>query len=81
MQGCDNPWFLDIESGILTGTMTGRVVSLVESRRKRPGGGVAIQYTVTIPKALVDAMGWKRGDRLEIRVKGKGILELREAEE
>lgn len=44
------------------------------SRRER-----SVQYTVTLPRAIVEAMGWSKGQPLELHIKGKGILELREA--
>lgn len=30
-----------------------------------------------LPKAIVTALGWEKGDRIEIRLTGKGTLELR----
>ncbi|MBD3310607.1 hypothetical protein GF351_05300 [Candidatus Woesearchaeota archaeon] len=32
------------------------------------------QYTITIPKGLVLAKGWKHGDRLEFLVDNKGDI-------
>lgn len=34
------------------------------------------QYTVTIPKSLAHAMGYKQGQEVEFRVAGAGRLEL-----
>ena len=36
------------------------------------------QYSVTIPKAVIEAMSWKKGQELEVVVKGKGKIEFRE---
>lgn len=34
------------------------------------------QYTVTLPKALTEAMGWSKGTQLQWKVVGSGKLEL-----
>lgn len=34
------------------------------------------QYFLTLPKKLVEAMGWNKGDKVEFKVAGKKKLEL-----
>lgn len=34
------------------------------------------QYFLTLPKKLVEAMGWIKGDKVEFKVVGKKKLEL-----
>lgn len=56
-----------------------RRLRLMESRRKGSEGIVARQYTITIPRVIVDAFGWSKDTHLTVRIKGKGVLEVREA--
>ncbi|MEA3429778.1 MAG: AbrB/MazE/SpoVT family DNA-binding domain-containing protein [Nanoarchaeota archaeon] len=35
------------------------------------------QYTITIPKSLVGAKGWKKGDELEFVLDNKGDIVLK----
>ncbi len=37
------------------------------------------QYKLTLPKALVVAKGWKKGDEIEIRLDENGNIVLRKA--
>ena len=34
------------------------------------------QYFLTLPKKIVEAMGWEKGDKVEVKVAGKDKLEL-----
>ena len=34
---------------------------------------------IRLPKALIVAMGWQRGDEIQITLTGRGTLELRKA--
>jgi bifunctional DNA-binding transcriptional regulator/antitoxin component of YhaV-PrlF toxin-antitoxin module len=36
------------------------------------------QYTVTLPKPIVEALGWGKGRELAVEVAGKGAITLRE---
>ena len=65
---------------IITSIMT-RHLRLMESRRKGSGGTVRHQYTITIPRVIVDAFGWDKDTQLAVRIKGKGVLEVREADD
>lgn len=38
------------------------------------------QYVITVPKNLVNAKGWKKGQDLEWKINDKGNLELEEKE-
>jgi bifunctional DNA-binding transcriptional regulator/antitoxin component of YhaV-PrlF toxin-antitoxin module len=35
------------------------------------------QYKVTLPKAIVEAKGWKKGDRLRVELDEKGNIVLK----
>jgi len=35
-------------------------------------------YSVNIPKSIVDKYGWKAKQKLSIKDKGKGLLEIRD---
>jgi len=35
------------------------------------------QYSITLPKKLIEAMGWKKGNKVEFIVAGKSRLEMR----
>lgn len=35
------------------------------------------QYKVTLPKALIDAKGWKKGDEIKIELDAQGSLVLK----
>lgn len=35
------------------------------------------QYKLTLPKVLLEAKGWKKGDEIEIRLDDKGNMLLR----
>ena len=35
------------------------------------------QYKITLPKALVEAKGWKKGDKVKIELDKEGNLVLR----
>lgn len=35
------------------------------------------QYKLTLPKALIDAKGWKKGDRIKIELDNEGNLVLK----
>ena len=37
----------------------------IQARTLRPSG---IQYTVTIPREIIEALGWSKGDKLIVRV-------------
>ncbi|MBI5397926.1 AbrB/MazE/SpoVT family DNA-binding domain-containing protein [Candidatus Woesearchaeota archaeon] len=37
------------------------------------------QYKVTLPKALIDAKGWKKGDEIKIELDVQGNLVLKRA--
>ena len=37
----------------------------IQARALRPSG---IQYTVTIPREIIEALGWSKGDKLIVRV-------------
>jgi len=41
-------------------------VRLQEKSHPLPKGGETTQYTITIPKNLVDTLGWKKGDRIHV---------------
>ena len=41
-------------------------VKLQEKSHPLPKGGETTQYTVTIPKNLVESLGWKKGDRIKV---------------
>jgi len=34
---------------------------------------------IRLPKAIIAALGWEKGDGIEIRLTGRGTLELRKA--
>lgn len=34
------------------------------------------QYIITLPKKIVEGMGWDKGDDLEFKIAGKNKLEL-----
>ncbi len=34
------------------------------------------QFTLTLPKSVIEAMGWKKGNKVEVRVASKDKLEL-----
>lgn len=34
------------------------------------------QFSITLPKKVVEGMGWKKGDKVEVRIAGKDKLEL-----
>lgn len=34
------------------------------------------QFTLTVPKRVVEGLGWKKGDRIVIKIGGKDKLEL-----
>ena len=34
------------------------------------------QYFLTLPKKIIEGMGWKKGDKLQVRIAGKNKLEL-----
>ncbi|MBN1544342.1 AbrB/MazE/SpoVT family DNA-binding domain-containing protein [Candidatus Woesearchaeota archaeon] len=38
------------------------------------------QYKITLPKALVDAKGWKKGSRIKLELDGQGNIVLKIAE-
>ena len=38
-------------------------------------------YNVAIPKAIADAMGWKKGDDISVTIGGKNKLELSKVEQ
>lgn len=38
------------------------------------------QYKITLPKALIEAKGWKKGDRIRIGLDGDGNLVLKHEE-
>lgn len=45
-------------------------------KRKRDGDGARVaygSYTLTLPKALVEALGWKDGDEIVPELKGTNI--------
>lgn len=35
------------------------------------------QYKLTLPKVLIEAKGWKKGDEVEIKLEEKGGIVLR----
>lgn len=39
------------------------------------------QYSTTIPKALAEAMGWEKGDKLRWKINSKSALEVRRVNE
>jgi hypothetical protein len=41
-------------------------VKLQEKAHSLPKGGKTVQYTITVPKNIVESLGWKKGDRLEV---------------
>jgi len=54
-----------------------------ETRRKRdPESGEIVNewagYRVSVPKAIVEALGWEGGTRLAFTITGAGRVELRE---
>jgi len=36
------------------------------------------QYTITLPKTIVEGMGWSKGRKLRIEIAEKGKITLRE---
>ena len=46
--------------------MPNTTVKLQEKAHPLPKGGETIQYTITIPKNVVESLGWKKGDRLRV---------------
>ena len=34
------------------------------------------QYKITLPKQIVEAKGWKKGDEIKVRINNKGELVL-----
>ena len=36
------------------------------------------QYKITLPKSLIEAIGWKKGDRLVITLKEDGLLVMKD---
>ena len=51
-------------------------VKLQEKAHPLPKGGGTIQYTVTIPKNLVESLGWKKGERLKVDTISPDMIEL-----
>jgi bifunctional DNA-binding transcriptional regulator/antitoxin component of YhaV-PrlF toxin-antitoxin module len=39
------------------------------------------QYKVTLPKAIIDAKGWQKGDELKIALDAEGNLVLKKSAE
>ena len=38
------------------------------------------QYKITLPRAIVDAKGWKKGDQIKIELDSQGNLVIKHAE-
>jgi len=46
--------------------------------RKKPDGKTVVEYVATLPKAIVEALGWGDGEtRLTVSISGKDRIELR----
>mgnify|MGYP003681941930 CR=1 FL=1 len=52
------------------------VVKLQEKTHSLPKGGEGTQYTVTVPRAFVESLGWKKGDRLRMKTDGKSLIQV-----
>jgi hypothetical protein len=51
-------------------------VKLQEKSHPLPKGGDTVQYTVTIPKDIVESLGWRKGDRIAVETADRGGLEM-----
>jgi len=62
--------------------MVTRTLQEETRRRKDPETGEVLDewvgYRVSIPKAVVEALGWGKGTKLEFTITGAGRVELRE---
>ena len=56
--------------------MPNTTVKLQEKAHPLPKGGETIQYTVTIPKNVVESLGWKKGDRLKVDSLSSSMIEI-----
>ncbi len=46
-----------------------------------PKGGRVAQYTTSIPRDMVRQLGWKKGERIEVEVRGSRSILLKKCEE
>jgi len=46
-----------------------------------PKGGRVAQYTASIPKDLVNELGWKKGERIAVEVRGSHSILLKKSKE
>jgi len=51
-------------------------IKLQEKSHPLPKGGETTQYTITIPKNLVESLGWKKGDRLKVNLLSSEMVEM-----
>ncbi len=51
-------------------------VKLQEKSHPLPKGGDTTQYTITIPKNVVESLGWKKGDRLAVDRTSSDSIEM-----
>ena len=53
---------------------------IVARRKDQRGIIVPRQYLITLPKGIVEAFDWDEHTYVEVKIKGKGILEIRETQ-
>jgi bifunctional DNA-binding transcriptional regulator/antitoxin component of YhaV-PrlF toxin-antitoxin module len=46
-----------------------------------PKGGRVAQYTASIPKELVKELGWKKGEKIAVEVRGSHSILLKKCKE
>jgi hypothetical protein len=56
--------------------MPQNTVKLQEKSHPLPKGGETTQYTITVPKNIVESLGWKKGDRLKVDFSASDSLEM-----
>ena len=56
--------------------MPQNTVKLQEKSHPLPKGGETTQSTITVPKNIVESLGWKQGDRLKVDFSASDSLEM-----
>lgn len=62
------------------GTDAGKSMATIRLQMKThtlPKGGRVAQYTTSVPRDLVKKLGWRKGDRIAIEIKGNRSILLR----